>query len=366
MSTLVDKLPDESSPNATPPNAMLPNERSAWARLDRVLFPLVPAARLGALRALVCAVAIYDVLLYAGTVFSDAADVTASRTGRPWTPIYYMQVLGLRPIDIAAAEQLWLVAIVALTAGAVGICSRLACAVGALAFLWWTGLAYSFGKPHHDKVALAFALAALPFARVGERISIDAVIRSWWRRWRGAPPLAPDRLVNGMPLRLLQITLAVGYCGAGTAKLLLGGLDWFNGYTLQGIMLGHDGPWSRLFGSSVFLCQIQSIGVVATQALFPLVFVWPASRWFFLPAATAFHLMTWQTMDTGPYMRVWLLLWAFVPLERVPATFAAWLRSGIVAAAATVLAFGAYAALVFVVANEVVPAWALVAAFARK
>jgi len=146
---------------------------------------------------------------------------------------------------------------------------------------------------------------------------------------------------------LTQITLAIGYFGAGAAKLVLGGTEWFNGYTLQGIMLGHDGDWSRAFAGSVAWCRLQSVGVVLVQALFPLVLVWPRSRWFFLPMATLFHLMTWKTMDTGPYMRVWLLLFAFVPMERIPDALHRWLTGGAARAAVTVLAAAAYATAVF-------------------
>lgn len=333
-----------------------------WALVDRGFCAPVPAARLGAWRALVGAVAIYDVLLYAPLVFADAADVTAGRAGRPWTPLYYMQVLGLQPIGTDAARTLFAVTIAALLACAFGLFARWSCVLGAATFLWWTGLAYSFGKPHHDKVALAFALVVLPLAPVGARVSLDAIGRAVVAAWRGGPVSASAREVSGLPIRFVQITLAIGYCGAGLSKLLLGGLDWFNGYTLQGIMLTHDGNWSRSFGGSVGLCQLQSIGVVSVQTLFPLVFVWPASRWFFLPAATGFHLLTWQTMDTGPYMRVWLLLFAFLPLERFAAAWAELVRSrplpGLFAFAATV----GYVWLVLAVAGHVVPVWALAAA----
>ncbi|MFY9345945.1 MAG: hypothetical protein WAT39_25860, partial [Planctomycetota bacterium] len=326
-----------------------------WSLVDRWLLPMVPASRLGAWRMLVAAVAIYDVLLYSSLVFHDAADVSAGRVGRPWTPLYYVQVLGLEPIGTPAAQALFAATLAVLGCALVGLGSRWTCALGALLFLWWTGLAYSFGKPHHDKVALAFALLSLPFAPVGARLSLDAALRTmlarWWPRWRREPVGE----VSGMPIRLAQVTLAIGYCGAGSAKLLLGGVDWFNGYTLQGIMLAHDGNWSRAFASPVWFAQLQSIGVVATQALFPLVFVWPAARWYFLPAATAFHLLTWQTMDTGPYMRVWLLLWAFVPLERVPATLRSWCRERPLAGAAALLLLAAYGALVVAVAAPQVP-----------
>ncbi|HEU4418977.1 MAG TPA: HTTM domain-containing protein [Planctomycetota bacterium] len=333
---------------------------SAWRRFDAWFHAPVPGPRLGAFRALVCGVALYDVLLYAGVVLTDAANVSAGTQGRPWAPLYFFQVLGVGPIGLDAAHALQAVAIVSLVCGALGIASRLSCAVAAIAFYAWTGFAYSFGKPHHDKVALAFALAALPFARVGAAVSIDAVLRRWLRRRRGEPPLE-QQLTSGMPIVLTQVTLAIGYCGAGLAKVILGGPEWFNGYTLQGIMLGHDGDWSRAFAQSTFLCQLQSIGVVFVQAAFPVVLVWPRTGWFFLPAATAFHLLTWKTMDTGPYMRVWLLLFAFVPMERIPAALHRGLTGGAVRAAITVLATAGGAALVGVVAGEVMPTWLLLA-----
>jgi hypothetical protein len=261
---------------------------AVWRRVDAWFHAPVPAARLGAFRALVCATALYDVLLYAGLVLADAANVSAGAPGRPWEPLYLFSVLGVHPIGLDGARLLEAGAVTSLACGALGLASRFTCAVGAVAFYAWTGFAYSFGKPHHDKVALAFALAALPFARVGAAVSLDAVLHRWWRRRRGAPPAEPagaPLAVSGMPLALAQVTLAIGYCAAGLAKVILGGPEWFNGYTLQGIMLGHDGDWSRAFAGSVFWCQVQSVGVVLVQAAFPLVFVWPASRWFFLPAA---------------------------------------------------------------------------------
>ncbi len=333
---------------------------SFWSWLDRCFLAPVPAARLGALRALVCGVALYDVWLYAGLVFADAKAVSTTGAERPWTPLFFMQVLGLDPVGLEVANLVFVVGTVALLLGLVGVLSRWSCAVGALAFFYWSGLAYSFGKPHHDKVALAFALMALPFANVGARVSVDAVLTAWWQRRRGYHvfPIAP---VSGLPIWITQFTLAVGYCGAGSAKLLLGGVDWFNGYTLQGIMLGHDGAWSRAFASSVFWCQVQSLGVVFVQTAFPLVLLWPRSRWFFLPAAMGFHLMTWMTMDTGPYMRVWLLLFAFTPMEQIPATLHAGCRRGPLPAILTVVGVGAFVALVVGVANQVLPLWALLA-----
>src|SRR5690606_14115540 len=122
------------------------------------------------------------------------------------------------------------------------------------------------------------AISILPFAPVGARVSVDAIVAAM--RGRTLPETSE---LARFPIRFAQLAIAIGYFFAGASKLWIGGIDWFNGYTLQGIMLGHDNEWSRFFAQSVLGCQVQSIGVVATQVLFPLVFVWRASRWFFLP-----------------------------------------------------------------------------------
>ena len=334
-----------------------PPLRAWWVGFERRFAPQVPAVRLGAFRAIVCLVALYDLLLWGNAVIMDAAEYSAGTQLRPWTPIYLMQLFGAGPVGVEAAEVLQGVGVVALLCGALGVCSRLSCAIGAVVFFWWSGLGYSWGKPHHDKVALAITLAALPFARVGAGFALDALWRRRWPRAYGA-----ERAVRGMPIRLAMFTLALGYCGAGLSKLLLGGPEWFNGYTLQGIMLGHEGPLSRFVGQSVALCQLQSVGVVAVQALFPLALFVPRTRWFFLPMATCFHLMTWMTMDTGPYMRVWLMLFAFVPLERVPSALLRGLRSGSTWSAITVASVGLLAALVGFIASRAI-AWPWLAGF---
>lgn len=334
--------------------------RRFWLSFRRWLAAQVPARRLGAFRAVVCLIVLYDVMLWRTAVFTDAAAVSAGTQTRPWTPIYLFQLLGIEPIGTETANVLFVVLLVSLLLGVLGVCSRVAVAIACVAFYLWAGFPYSFGKPHHDKVALALTMAALPFARIGAGFSIDAL---WRRRWPRPAAREPERSVAGTPIRFAQLTLALGYCGAGLAKVVLGGPQWFNGYTLQGIMLGHQGYLSRVVGDSPLLCQLQSVGVVSVQVLFPVVLVWPAARWFFLPAALSFHLMTWMTMDTGPYMSVWLMLWAFVPLERVPRAVLRGLRGGAVRAAGTALGCAALGALIGYVASTTISPW-LVIAFA--
>jgi hypothetical protein len=90
---------------------------------------------------------------------------------------------------------------------------------------------------------------------------------------------------------------------------------------------------------------------------------WARSIFVLLPLVIAFHLGTWATMDTGPYMTLWYLWIVFVPIDRIPAFVRAvaprwWL----------LLPFGVFAlAMVAIVAwviQSVVPAWAIAVAAA--
>jgi hypothetical protein len=62
---------------------------------------------------------------------------------------------------------------------------------------------------------------------------------------------------------------------------------------------------------------------VAAELLAPTCLFWPRASFVFVPALVAFHWGTWATMDTGPYLTLWYLWVAFVPLDRVRT----WVRS---------------------------------------
>lgn len=291
---------------------------SAWTR-----FWFGPASlqRLALFRILILLLAVWDFAGYSNLVLPDAAAISDGRMPRPWNPILMFELLGLEPIGAQLAGAIHLGMWAALLAGIFGLFTRTACAVVALGMIYWTGLAYSFGKPHHDKIALVFALLALPFGPVGARLSIDRLLVLRRRAARGGSAYddpAEQQTWAGLPLRITQVTVAIGYCFAGLSKLILGGAEWMNGYTLQGIMLGHDHEWSWFFAQSRSFCQITSVVTVTAQATFPLVFLFPRLLWLYVPALTGFHLTTWMTMNTGPYMGAWFCMVAFLPLEQVP------------------------------------------------
>ena len=291
---------------------------SAW---NRFWFAEVPLTRVAAFRMLMLALAILALVAYSVPVFADARALTNGQPTRLWNPIYLFEILQLEPIELATAQWIFWIGIVSAGLGIVGLFTRTACLVAAVVCIYWTGLVYSYGKAHHDRVAFAFALMVLPLAPVGARLSLDSLIARYRRARRGLDPAHVPQTSEfaGVPLRLTQLTVTFGYFFAGATKLVISGPGWANGYTLMAIMMEHNSEWSLFFSQNLFVCQVVSALSLTLQTTFPIILVFPTLRWIYLPGLVAFHVGTWQTMDTGPYMTLWFALICFLPLERIPA-----------------------------------------------
>lgn len=136
--------------------------------------------------------------------------------------------------------------------------------------------------------------------------------------------------------------------------------EWANGYTLMAVMMKYDNVASAWMSSQLDLCRAAGIVTLFTQVTFPLALVWPATRWYYLPVSVAFHLTAWWTMDTGPYITLWLLLVAYLPLERVPGWVAApWLARSLPLAFARTLVATVPTALVLRILWSYFPSWTL-------
>ena len=326
---------------------------SAW---ERFWFGEASLVRLGAFRIVMALTALFAVYQHRGALLSQVALGTPDYVRREWNPIFAFQVLGVHPPGERVAALLYTATLVSILLAAAGFFARLSCAFAAILTFLEIGTVYSLGKPHHDCIALVFGLFSLPFGPVGARLSLDAVLRRL--AGRDLPAVAPWA---ALPLRFTQVTAAIGYFFAGASKLAIGGFSWLNGYSLQGILLHFHGEWSAFFASHVDLCRVMSIGLVFVQTTFLLAVFVPVLRWFYVPAAASFHLMTWKTMDTGPYLTLWFTLAAFVPLEQVPGFIRAHVTRGPVAA--RIAWSAALGGSVFVVASVYLsnfPPWAKV------
>ncbi len=318
---------------------------TAW---ERFWYPQISLRRLAAFRIAVAWLCLYDAFLYDPThLVANAEGVEVT-----WNPLVAFDLLGLRPPSVATTAWLATLYQGAALAMLLGFRTRTCCLLLALLAFWQGGLFYSLTKVRHDRVALCFATFALAMSPSGGAFSLDA----WLRARAGRPE--PDAAWAAWPIVLTQVTVAIGYSAAGLTKLLHAG--WTNGYTLQGIVLGHRGHFADVAAAHVGVCQVLSVLTIAAELLTPLCLFWPRCAFVFVPAVVGFHFGTWATMDTGPYMTLWFLWVAFVPLDQV----GGWLRRTWTTKPTAAVAVGTWAlamlAVVAVVMARVVP-WSILA-----
>jgi len=294
--------------------------RAASGMWERYWFGEASLVRLAALRIVLLAAALFGVLRFRMGVLQGADGADFAFLSNPWRPIYAFEILHIGPMGPELARIVLVVLLAAIALGIVGLFTRTACAVAAILTFLWVGMLYSYGKPHHDFVALMFGLLALPLGPVGERLSVDSLLARMRRARAGGDPLEVRSHAEfaGLPVRVTQITAVLGYFFAGVTKLAVSGPEWVNGYSLQGHMLAFDGPWTAFFASNAEVCRVMSLGLIFIQVSFPLVLVFGLARWFYLPGAVLFHMIAMQTMETGPFLTLWFTLASFVALERLP------------------------------------------------
>ncbi len=286
---------------------------------DRIWFGEAPLVRLAVVRIVTLTTALFALQFHRKGLLQD--DLSNEFVTRRFVPLYFLELLGLGPLDPAVASQLYVVLFVVCVLGILGLFTRLMCALAAGGMLLWIGMAYSYGQPHHEYGVLAFGLLALPFGPVGARLSLDSAIARFRYAARArqrmvAPELGEHAL---LPIRYIQISAAFGYLFAGLSKLSIGGTQWLNGHTLGGFMREFDAPLTDAIADNVPLLRAMSWGVILIQVLCILAVLWRPLRWLFVPGIVGLHLGSMVTMDTGTFYGLWIMQIAFVDAERVPA-----------------------------------------------
>ncbi len=213
----------------------------------------------------------------------------------------------------------------------VGLLTRVTMLLFALGTILQIAHLYSYGEHHHPEAAYCVFLFMLGLAPCGRALSVDA----WLAKKRGGSTAAwgPDaRLTTVMwPIVAIQVFLALAYFDSFMSKVVVGGLDWINGYTLQTYLLQDGIRWDRPAG--VFLAQYRwagvlfAVGALAFEALF-FVVLFARCAWFrripgwrlvvpaFLLAGACMHLTIWIA-QAAPFFQFLVLYLTWVPWERL-------------------------------------------------
>lgn len=267
--------------------------RPDWSvlRLHRWLFASEAPQRLAALRIGLCTLLALRLGLRPN-LYVDLSDQPAAL----FRPLSFAKLLPhMPPRGVLVAVLAF--GVLAAAIAAVGFRARIALPLAWACGAFLNGMLTSQGKVVHNDVLLLLCMFCLIPARHSDAWSLDA----WLRRRRdsatAAPPSAPR---YGWPVRTAMVLVAFAYCIIGLHKLQYSGLAWA-GDNLRWVLYtasdSQNGNSVSLFiADHPLLAHAFAWGTLVVEVGFPLVLVWPVTRWFFVPGVVGLHAGIFATM----------------------------------------------------------------------
>ena len=188
---------------------------------------------------------------------------------------------------------------------------------------------YSYGEKHHTEAIYTLFLFCMALAPCNRAYSVDAWLAA--KRIKGDLAQAgwgPRALFRNAywPILVAQILLCSAYFMAGLCKMKIGGLDWFNGDTLQGYIFedviryeerypGRELPVGQWVCRQRWLCVLASYGTVIYEVAFPIVLFIPRLAPLFVAGGIALHVGIDLSMSAAFYQYL-VLYMTWFPWER--------------------------------------------------
>jgi hypothetical protein len=135
-----------------------------------------------------------------------------------WMPVPVFRALHLRPLSVDSLTAIQFVWRTALALSAIGLFTRVSMFVACVLGFYLLGLPHNFGHVYHFDALIVIAMLTLTFSRAGDAWSVDA------RRQGRAQPQPSGEYT--WPIRLIWLSMAFVFLGAGLSKLRHGGIEW--------------------------------------------------------------------------------------------------------------------------------------------
>lgn len=271
------------------------------------LFRETPTRRLGAVRMLVGAYAVADLLVHASWIASAAAPAVLH------APFGLLRLLPVPRLDAAALGTLWASSLLLGTAVVVGWRARPAALALAVTYGWWLAEHWSYGVPNHGRTAIVAALVVLAACPATLSWSLDA--RRCRRRGAPAPPESSH--VAGWAIEVIAVQLTFLYICSGIFKLVRVGPGWWHGGAIEtGIVL--FGPQWSVELASEYTDALHLLALVALlwELSAPLLLVRGRCRRGYATTAIVFHLTVLSVMNVD-FVGMAVAALAMFRLERV-------------------------------------------------
>jgi hypothetical protein len=178
---------------------------------------------------------------------------------------------------------------------------------------------YSYGDRHHPQAVFCMFLMALAFAPSGGSLSADAFIRRWRARRSGKTATESERVDTALwPLKFGHVLLSLTYFSTGASKLVFGGLQWMNGYTLQRYTftdaLHRDIPLGIWLSQQHTLAVLLSIFTILFETFFFISLFFPRLAPFFFIAGIFFQIGLYLTGGHDFFQHITLLFILLITL----------------------------------------------------
>lgn len=183
---------------------------------------------------------------------------------------------------------------------------------------------YSHQDYHHPPGIMVIGLTALALSPAGKRFSVDSFLA---RKSGGVvSPHTSDTFAR-WPLLLVQWIFAFAYFSAAKSKLVAGGLEWMNGYTLQQCLamsaMRHNLALGVWFSQHHTLALLLSWITMFFEGTFFLILMLPSLVWLYIPMGVMLHAGMYLTMGANFFQ--WIALYAvFIPWVEVMSTVKCW------------------------------------------
>lgn len=260
------------------------------------LFAPMPLSRVAALRILVFAFVIIDVvLLHTSGWYHGYADPVW------YEPLVMGRVLHLPAATVLLVQLLKWGCVLASLAAMTGRAPRVLGWAVAVGWVWYQYVAFSYGKVDHDRADFVVALALLP--------TMGLAHLSDQRRSEAA----------GFALRAVQLAAVATYFLSAWAKVRFGGWDWVNSATMVRAVVRRGTPMAQWLLDVPWTLHWFQWVLMGAELTSPVIFVlsekWrrrAVGGWF------VFHAMTYGAITIAFWPHLVMML-AFLPLERYAA-----------------------------------------------
>ena len=247
-----------------------------------------------------------------------------------YSPLPALQILispfgfDYRPNLIYLAIVFWLTVLSGIFS-VLGLFTNLNLFFFALGNIFIQAYLYSFRDYHHSEALVMLSLLILAFSPAGKTFSLDdlclRIKTNLQHKYFSQFDLKQEySSLARWPLLLIQWLFAIIYLDSAISKLLKGGLDWMNGYTLQ-YYLWQDGLiWDRPLG--IWLAKQHTLAIISSWAAiifeltFFLVLIFPKLIWFYIPVGISFHTGIYLAQK-APFLKYFPSYAVFIPWANI-------------------------------------------------